>query len=328
MRIAILFLFACSASVACSDSGSAESSTTIGTGGPLDCISVPKTLDPDAIARAAVVLGSCGPDDRPTGYASSLYEARVEAKRRDRCLLNAVPCLASHGGGCDAVVDCLATEIDLLGPCAPACNGTVAVGCDDQLRFRQDCAKWGATCSAGECEDSAPATPACSHSSFQSRCDNGAPVICSGDFEESGPRCADYQGLECADTGYGVMACVGTGSQCQPAMTNSMNIIVDDGLACVGTSLDACVNGKRHVLDCNALMPGLTCQTVSGEQPPAFCGIASECVPEAEYWKETCDGDSVVFCNAGRIEKVDCKSLGFSGCLAGKGVCVPSPWGG
>jgi hypothetical protein len=28
----------------------------------------------------------------------------------------------------------------------------------------------------------------------------------------------------------------------------------------------------------------------------------------------TCDGNQLSFCNAGRLERLDCRALGFSGC--------------
>jgi cysteine-rich repeat protein len=83
-----------------------------------------------------------------------------------------------------------------------------------------------------------------------------------------------------------------------------------------GSALDACVNGRQALLDCSLQGPRFRCQEAGGI---AFCGLASECVPELGYlnrfaFKESCDGDTLVFCNKGRIERVDCLSLGFVGC--------------
>ncbi|MBK9266372.1 MAG: hypothetical protein IPM54_42125 [Polyangiaceae bacterium] len=77
------------------------------------------------------------------------------------------------------------------------------------------------------------------------------------------------------------------------------------------------VNDAEHELDCGLLADGFTCQTVNGT---SFCGLASECYD----LKPACEGDSVVLCNAGRIDKIDCKSLGFTGCNAMWGTCSPS----
>lgn len=48
-----------------------------------------------------------------------------------------------------------------------------------------------------------------------------------------------------------------------------------------------------------------------------MCRLATDCSPpsvDAPTYKTNCDGDVLQFCNAGRIERVDCKSLGFAGC--------------
>jgi hypothetical protein len=43
----------------------------------------------------------------------------------------------------------------------------------------------------------------------------------------------------------------------------------------------------------------------------------------------TCDGATVVICNAGRVDRVDCRSLGFTGCEVNKVNhtygCIPGP---
>ncbi|MBI5531119.1 MAG: hypothetical protein HY898_00285 [Deltaproteobacteria bacterium] len=327
MRVTARLLVLCCIPVACSSSGVTETPVGVGTGGNLDCTSTGAQPDPDAVARAAVVVGSCVPDDRPTSYASHFYDTWLNPDRNGLCLRNAISCLATHGGGCKAVADCLATEVDLLGPCERACEGNVAVACDDELRFRSDCGRLGQSCVSGRCVEASSGAPACTSQSFEDRCDNGAPVGCSGGFEKKGPVCADHQGLVCGDSGFGEKACVGSGAACQQTVGNSYEVVVEDGLACIGNSLDACTNGKRHTFDCNGLVPGFSCQAVAGATPPAFCGLASECSPKQGKWKETCEGDMVVMCNAGRTQKVDCKSLGFSGCQASRGVCVPSPWG-
>ncbi|MBI2389588.1 MAG: hypothetical protein HYV09_08330 [Deltaproteobacteria bacterium] len=40
--------------------------------------------------------------------------------------------------------------------------------------------------------------------------------------------------------------------------------------------------------------------------------------------KPQCDGTTLVVCNAGKRERLDCKSLGFAGCNARFGVCSSS----
>ena len=88
------------------------------------------------------------------------------------------------------------------------------------------------------------------------------------------------------------------------------------GTACDGDDLVACVNGQTATISCAARGPGFTCQTVG---QAFFCGLGAECAPAtngapSESHPPSCDGDVLVFCNAGRLERIDCTSLGFSGC--------------
>jgi hypothetical protein len=82
-----------------------------------------------------------------------------------------------------------------------------------------------------------------------------------------------------------------------------------------------CASDYEQVMDCGALAKGFTCQNGNLGR---YCGLGSEC---DHYHKTTCEGDSIVFCNAGRIEKIDCNTLGFTGCDPTYGVCTPSPAG-
>jgi hypothetical protein len=81
------------------------------------------------------------------------------------------------------------------------------------------------------------------------------------------------------------------------------------------------MNDREHVFDCGTLGVGFTCQTMTGTN--FRCGLAAECSVSADH--TTCDGDDVVVCNAGRTDRVNCKSLGFDGCDPDVGFCFPSP---
>jgi hypothetical protein len=105
-------------------------------------------------------------------------------------------------------------------------------------------------------------------------------------------------------------------------------------IACTGTTFEACVNARRHEFDCSSYGPGFTCQSYDGVP---FCGLASECRPgnvvDADWElsqqgkpEPSCDGTTLVFCNAGRLERIDCTELGFTGCDIDDGLgCIPSP---
>jgi hypothetical protein len=82
------------------------------------------------------------------------------------------------------------------------------------------------------------------------------------------------------------------------------------------------VNDREHVFDCGILADGFTCQSsmASGDLD---CGLAAECDMGSTY-EATCEGDELVLCNAGRIDRIDCKAVGFDGCDPDVGLCFPS----
>ncbi|MRG93861.1 hypothetical protein [Polyangium spumosum] len=289
--------------------GSGGSGTTPDPAGP---------KDPGAALKAAIFVGSCVPDD---GIQRVLNRFHTERGTPDElALTNYTQCFAEKANGCQAVEECLGVKIDLSGPCMPTCTGDVLKVCDDQLAFTVDCSKVGTTCSEaeGNCVGAAMPGPTCDPGSFQASCQDGAPRVCNGS-EVSGPVCADY-GLTCKDAPFGGVACLGTGATCQTDLVGPLEINYDKGLACDGTALRACVNGGEHAIECGTLVTGFTCQTMGVAN---FCGLANECDPTPGN-DTTCEGDSVVICNAGKIEKIDCKSLGFTSCNATFGTCGPS----
>ncbi|MDC3953015.1 hypothetical protein [Polyangium jinanense] len=276
--------------------------------------------DPDAALKAAILMGSCIPDGGIETILWDMYSERGGSPNKLQ-VRDYTKCLASKTNGCKGVEECLGLKVDLSGPCMPTCTGNVFKGCDDQLAFMGDCSVLGLTCSATQgCVDtSVTAGPACSYDTFVETCQDGVPRVCDDEVETNGPRCADY-GLACKDLQFGGVGCAGTGATCQSGTESGLGIYYDSGLGCDGPELRACINGGEQAVDCGTLANGLTCQT-SGES--SFCGFAGECDPTLGA-DATCEGDSVVVCNAGRIDKVDCKTLGFTGCNATWGRCSPS----
>lgn len=303
---------------ACSSSGA-----TGGTSGPTPVASYP--LDPAVLTKAAVVLGSCVPDDRANGILSSWLTDIVDPASDDGHVRGAAACLATHGGGCAAVQSCLGMKVEIVPGCTEGCAGSVATGCDGDAAFRVDCAKLGQICDRGSCRAASGA--ACDGGTFVSTCeDYDRPSRCSGGKVALGTRCSDW-GAVCLDApGGSGKACVGTGAACTATGYSTKNVLLDSGLGCEGTQLRACVAGGEALIRCEDVATGLTCQSFGGTS--FFCGKAAECDALSMKGKDTCDGDSVVVCDAGKIVRVDCKSLGFTGCNATYGVCTPSPWQG
>lgn len=284
-------------------------------------------LDPTLALRAAVFIGSCIPDDRTNRYLNRMYTTRDDEP--DALLIRASgACFATKTNGCAAVLDCLGVSASVVATCSGSCDGNTAVSCDDSLEFRSDCTKLGQTCiqqgNRGRCVG--PGTQAaCDFETYASKCENGRPTYCGSSGVELGPTCADH-GLACValTDSFGTRhMCGGTGPACTNKGGTGPGSAVYEGIACNGTSLRACVNSSETTLDCGTVATGFGCQSgASG----TFCGLANECAPGGAT-KPTCEGTSLVVCNAGKTTKVDCTALGFTGCNATAGACTPSPWG-
>lgn len=82
-----------------------------------------------------------------------------------------------------------------------------------------------------------------------------------------------------------------------------------------GDRLDVCLN---YGFQCSEWLPGSTCQ--NGQ-----CLLGSDCTPDKILDGIACDGNSLRVCVAGKIEKVDCTQLGFTGCDSFTRGCTPNP---
>jgi hypothetical protein len=270
-------------------------------------------LDPDMLARAAVIAGSCIPDDGIDRNVRHMWDAN------DANETNALQarCLAEANCGCAAVKECFGYELAAIEPseCAPSCVDGVITGCGGDFDLRDgisvswDCKKIGRTCSsAAGCADEGAA--ACDNS-LPPSCQDGRPVFCDDGSVRTGPDCTAL-GLMCEGG-----RCVGTGADCEGR--SGPEALTYVGVACENDALQVCVGGptgKLALMNCAERGPGFTCQSLMGA---AFCGLASECVPAepgaaSVTHPPSCDGTVVTFCNAGRLEHLDCVDLGFTGC--------------
>jgi hypothetical protein len=291
----------------------------------------PGSRDPAILARAAVVVGSCIPDDGIDRNLADMWLSDVnQTWFWERTVLQA-PCLASAKCGCAAVDACLGWKVTPYdGGACPTCAGSLfslcgLIGAGTQLRLSFDCAAIGYGCDpVTGCLP--PAAALCDETTFAPTCADGRPALCAQNY---GTTPAVVPGAACAAVGAACAegACVGSGAACTD-LPASNGELVPAPLACAGAMLDACVGGKHQAIDCAKRGPGFTCQTVDGQ---VFCGLAAECVPgtpgSATPGSNRCEGDTVVLCNAGRIDRVDCRALGFSGCAVdaskGKLGCLP-----
>lgn len=286
-------------------------------------------VNSEAAARAAVLMASCVPDDNPNITLLDYYVSRSDDAAAS---LDRLACLASKTNGCQGVTECVGLTVSFKMQCADSftCNGNVMQGCRDELQYSLDCSKVGgvAKCDpkagCAPCEGTTTA-PTCDNQTFKEECVDGRPVHCTDGFVVRGLRCADL-GLECQPNSYGdYVGCYGGGAQCQTNTSGNGQLV---GTGCNGNVLQGCVGEGGFDIDCGEVGAGFTCQTfASGTETSYFCGLAAECDGAANPAADpACDGNSVVLCNAGRIEKVDCLALGFTGCAAQWGRCVPGPY--
>lgn len=268
--------------------------------------------DVDAIARAAVVVHSCGVE-RIDRIMSEMV-MRVDNQRYDMAR-RASRCLATDARGCASIERCMGWTMEPAHECAKSCDGDDAVFCADRTRVRMRCGSVGMVCLAGECVEPGEHA-ACSEGSFAARCDGGAPVNCVAAHVRAGPRC-DAFGLVCgvSPVAKGEVLCHGAGPACAWKTSTTLGFSLDEGLRCEGANLVACVNAAEHVVPCDRFGPGYACRareqdggTVARCEPPiGACG-------PSQHVEARCEGSELVFCGAGAWHRVDCKSLGFSTC--------------
>jgi hypothetical protein len=117
--------------------------------------------------------------------------------------------------------------------------------------------------------------------------------------------CSDYGGSTCGSVGKFV-GCIGPG----PACTED---------SCAGSTLTACIGGHQARLDCTHY--GLNCladrhpDTDFDSTKSAFCGLGTECGYD---YADSCKGNILTYCDAGRIATLDCVKTGWNGCASDK----------
>lgn len=303
--------------VGCQQEGSSgEGAGKEGSGGPWASVGEADLL------RAAVVLGSCWPDDGINSHLTRLlYPERFSGLGDAR---PRVACLANAGGGCEAVTECMGYSLGAYEGSEPsACVGSVLHIREDGLQGTVDCSSLGLACVAGSTCASRDAG-VCDEGDYTSTCrEGGRPSGCEDGFEVIGRPCGDF-GLVCSDG-----ECRGGGASCSGGEGYNGADVEIEGLGCDGDTLRACTGGREHEVDCTRLGAGYGCRELDGAY---FCGLGSECVPgETTHGVSGsgafCEGTTVVFCKEGLWERMDCQDLGFEGCSEAPGSlrgCTPN----
>ena len=266
-----------------------------------------ESVDVGTLTRAIVVLNSCTVDDGV--YRTETYLRAKQGGYQYPPLDFA--CLAKVKNGCEGVLACLGYETAAGRP--DGCSGNTAIRGDTAW----NCSKIG----GGKCVDGTclwPGVDSCDESTFVSTCDpDGRPVACD-DHLNRGPVCSSF-GLTCTVASFDSY-CSGTGAACTQMGAGYEYFDVEPvGIACTGERLSACVRGKMAELDCSLFGEGFRCQHAGAAY---FCGQDGECDPATE--ESRCDGNVAVICDAGKVRRVDCTSLGFVGCTGAKHVLCQS----
>jgi hypothetical protein len=206
------------------------------------------------------------------------------------------------------VEECLSLTAEVAPePCETTCDGSLINYCGDGLFITLDCAAYGLPCNVTTAcgEDGG----ACEQDGNQT-CVGSVVYECQGGVLVAGPDCG-LSGFSCEQG-----QCVGSGEDCTEPNDTYQDGFDYGGMLCDADTLMACVGRAVEEVDCARLGEGYSCQSF---EDASFCGLGSECIPGelkvgTSGTPETCDGTSVVFCDEGRIESVDCTSLGFTGC--------------
>ncbi|MFO0735019.1 MAG: hypothetical protein U0270_04035 [Labilithrix sp.] len=265
--------------------------------------------DPAVIAtasKACARASACSSRFKDPNACVSWWIAPGASETLKKCLDAATGCEAVttclHGGG-DAKAAAFCGNRGVVS----GCDGNRLVSCGDDDAHEAtvvDCAEMGATCaeikSAGGLVVRACSAPSKCANAPDVRCDGTAAVVScrDGAYERvvcpAGTKCEEHRD----EVGDAAASCVVPG---QRRCVGGLRRCEDDRLV-------ECERGKAKVTDC--VGQGLRC---AGVGPRAGCYVPENVECDKEMLPR-CDGGNVVFCAAGRLEKIACSSLGLGPC--------------
>ena len=208
---------------------------------------------------------------------------------------------------CARITSCLPPAKESPGECALAALARPATGRRLTPEWLECLAEAGNDCEAVDrCAPQVSGDP-CGDMPQGTTCQEDILISCFGGNQEFVTDCAAW-GLECA-TVSGTAQCRGTGQSC-----------LEGDESCDGATAVMCLGYREERFDCGALIEDRVCVEDSD---------LAECVPETLECDPTdfsgsCEGNAVLFCSAGGLAtRVDCTSIGFSGCVeeANRAIC-------
>jgi len=262
---------------------------------------VPPTLTVDEVSSACVIFGSCMGDGINDCYTDAMpYWSTTEAR-----------CLLAAGSDCGAVRACFGMTAVADPSCttkSTTCDGTNLVSCADGVRATVSCPMASPFLAVG-------VGPTCVTTATGALCGSttcsAASATCNGTVASN---CVTSKGVEmsidCARFSQscvnGACTAAGGGGACSGTTTT-----------CDGSAIVRCSGSIEVRTDCGAIADGATCHPgLDTTMPEPYCGFGNACYPTKG--SETCSGNSVVFCAAGTSATVDCTTLGFTRCVAGR----------
>ena len=271
-------------------------------GGDDDDTNLPPPLTADEAATACVFYGSCLGDGINDCYTDAMpHWSTTEAR-----------CVLAAGADCVAVRACFGMSIVADPSCttkSTTCDGANLVSCADGTRATISCPDASLLLSVG-------VGPTCVTTSTGALCGKGtcsaASATCNGSVAEG---CVVSKGVElsidCAQYGQtcvaGACTAPGGGGACSSSTTT-----------CDGSAIVRCSSGVEIRTDCAAIGVDALCYPGTGTSSTTepYCGFGNACYPEKGT--ESCNGNSVMFCAAGVTATIDCTTLGFTRCFAGR----------
>ena len=212
-------------------------------------------------------------------------------------------CIAAAGADCASARACLydASHPSLCAfGAAPACMGDVALACDPMttITAATDCTLVGEQCVVGT------TTALCAHGT------------CDDPPERS--YCAGAIAARCVKPFLVGDDCASEGASCTPAVSDGgLAHCTGAGAACIASScadrhtLARCLDGHRALAACP---DGTSCFASSSVLSEPACLVAGACDPTTYF--DSCASDGTIgFCRSGVIANVDCRALGFAGCV-------------
>ena len=153
-------------------------------------------------------------------------------------------------------------------------------------------------------------------------CGGGNPTQCMGNIIQG---CKDgiFEQVDCATFSStcvtaGLEAhCRGSGASCS---TNATANNPAAAIRCDGSVLVTCSDGQEARYDCGR--QNLGCFPNPGGNGGFDCYAGSDC--DSTTFTSTCSGNTLTFCNKGKIDTFNCGFNGFTGCDAGAGTCSKS----